>query len=110
MDTTDNPGPEILSKAMAGVFPAMDSHEQALALTLYRLLAAGEPVSPAELAHQVGFPVDQVSATLKNWPGVFFDTDQRVTGFWGLSLQETVHRLVVDDVTLYSWCAWSDSY
>jgi len=106
VDTTDNPDPEMLSKAMAGVFPAMDNHEQALALSLYRLLAAGEPVSPAQLAHQTGLPVDQVNATLKDWPGVFFDADRCVTGFWGLSLQETAHRLEVDSRTLYSWCAW----
>ena len=112
MDTTDKariavkPDPGTLSKAMVGVFPAMDSNEQALALSLYRLLAAGEPVSPVHVAHQVGFPVDRVITTLEGWPGVFFDADQRVTGFWGLSLQKTAHRLEVDGKTLYGWCAW----
>ncbi|HED17879.1 MAG TPA: alkylmercury lyase MerB, partial [Gammaproteobacteria bacterium] len=106
LDTTVKTNPETLSEVMAGVFPAMDSDEQALALSLYRLLAAGEPVSPAHVAHQVGLPADQVNTTLEAWPGVFFDADQRVTGFWGLSLQETAHRLEVDGKTLYGWCAW----
>jgi len=69
VDTSVKPDPGTLSKAIVGVFPAMDSNEQALALSLYRLLAAGEPVSPAHLADQVELPVDQVNTTLKDWPG-----------------------------------------
>lgn len=105
-DATVNPDPEALSRVMAGVFPAMDSGEQKIALTLYRLLAVGEPVSPARIALQSGLPVDRVNAALKDWPGVFLDADQRVTGFWGLSLQETTHRLELDGKKLYTWCAW----
>ena len=105
-DAAVNPDPETLGRAMAGVFPAMDSDEQIIALTLYRLLAAGEPVPPARVALQAGLPVDLVNAVLKDWPGVFLNADQCVIGFWGLSLQETAHRLELDGKTFYGWCAW----
>ncbi len=100
------PGPETLSKALSGAFPAMDGGEQVLALTLYRLLAAAEPVSPEQIARRAGLPIDQVNAVLKNWPGVFLDANRQVVGFWGLSLQETAHRFEVNGKTLYGWCAW----
>jgi len=91
---------------MAGVFPAMDSDEQAIALVLYRLLAKGDPVAPEQICRESGLPAGQVNDTLAAWPGVFFDEDRRVIGFWGLSLRETPHRLEVNGKTVYGWCAW----
>ncbi len=95
-----------LSEAIAGVFPAMDSNEQAIALVLYRLLAKGDPVATEQICLRLGLLADQVNDTLRIWPGVFFDENRRVIGFWGLSLQETPHRLEVNGKTIYGWCAW----
>jgi len=101
---TSDPGK--LSELMAGVFPAMDRDEQAIALVLYRLLAKGDHVATEQICRKLGLPAGQVNDTLRAWPGVFFDEDRRVTGFWGLSLQETPHRLEVNGKTIYGWCAW----
>ena len=100
------PDPEKLSELMAGVFPAMDSDEQAIALALYRLLAKGSPVAPEQICHKLGLPAGQINDTLNAWPGVFFDEDRHIIGFWGLSLRETPHRLEVNGKTVYGWCAW----
>lgn len=102
----DTPDPEDLAAFFIRAFPKMDADEQRLALTLYRCLAEGAPVAHAELAGAVGRPPAVVEERLRRWPGVFHDDAQRVTGFWGLSVSETRHRLEVDGKTAYAWCAW----
>jgi alkylmercury lyase-like protein len=56
---------------------------QRLAITLYRLLAAGRPVAPAALAAATGLPGPAVAETLSRWPAVFTDRQGRVTGVLG---------------------------
>jgi hypothetical protein len=43
-----------------------------------RLLAGGEPVSPAEIADAAGLSPEQTAARLRSWPGVFWDEQDRV--------------------------------
>ncbi len=87
-------------------FPAMDKQEQQLALALYRFLALGKPVSITLFAEFIHQPSDRVDQLLRSWPGVFFDDDHHVIGFWGLAIQEMPHRLELDDHSVYAWCAW----
>lgn len=89
-----------------GAFPVMDAADQQLGLTLYRSLAEGEPVSLSGLAAKAGRDADEVRATLGDWSGIFFDRSDRICGYWGLSVNETRHRLEVNGRTLYAWCAW----
>ncbi len=98
-----------VAASIVGVFPTLDLFEQRLSLQLYRFLAEGEPVPCALLAERLSVPVELLNQVLKGWPGVFSDSQQRVVGYWGLSIPaayESPHRLTIDGRRLSAWCAW----
>ena len=97
---------EALSEHLLRVFPVLDPSGQRLSLALYRELAHGAPVSPPSLADRVEMRAEAVVRQLRNWPGVYYDGEQRVVGFWGLTIAPMPHRLRVDGRELYAWCAW----
>jgi alkylmercury lyase len=43
---------------------------------------------------------------LDEWIGVYTDAEERVYGFWGLTISGMKHRFEVDGVRLHTWCAW----
>lgn len=69
-----------------------------------RLLAEGEPVSPAQIADVSGVPVDQAEAALRGVSDVEWTADGRVEGF-GLTRRPTQHRFRIGGAELYTWCA-----
>lgn len=69
-----------------------------------RLLAAGEPVSPAQIADAAGVSVDQAEAALRAIDDIEWTADGRVEGF-GLTRRPTPHRFRIGDAELYTWCA-----
>jgi alkylmercury lyase len=87
-------------------FPQMSEQEQILALSLYRLLAGGAAVSSEQLANNCNQPVNVVENCLANWPGIFFDNNNNVVGFWGLTINDTPHQLEVNNKTVFTWCAF----
>jgi alkylmercury lyase len=97
-----------LADAVAGALPDLDPAGQRLAIALYRLLAAGRPVAPADLAAAAGLGEPEVAGTLRSWPAVFTGSQGRVTGFWGLAISELspAHRYESGGRVLYAWCAW----
>lgn len=95
-----------LAQEIAAARPSLDSQQQRLALSLYRLLAEGAPVTRERLADRTGAGTRDVARFLDEQPGVYFDGQGRVIGFWGLALHAMPHRLTVDDHQLYAWCAW----
>lgn len=96
-----------LSDALVGAAPNLDTDGRAIARTTYRLLAKGEPVADSAIADQTGLTVEQVSSALESWGGVYRDKDNQIIGFWGLTIAEMQpHRLQVNGVNLYAWCAW----
>jgi alkylmercury lyase len=100
---------DTISASIASVFPKLDVFEQRLSIELYRLLAAGHPVSAASLAARLEVSVQTVRQIIDRWPGVFFDSPKRVVGYCGLSIADfysSPHRLTVDGKTLSAWCAW----
>ena len=101
---------EALAQKVAGAMPDLDPTEQQIAVGLYRLLAEGRPVSPASLAQRLDLPADLVRESLESWPGVYFDDEKRVVGFWGLALQDMPHRFKVDGRQLCTWCAWDSLF
>jgi alkylmercury lyase len=109
--TTKTTAAEIAEALEAGFPRAADGDDQWLARTLFQLLAKGEPVEIPRLAGAVGRPEAEVSATLAGPafdPLVYRDERGRIIGFSGLGLRElgeTLHRLSVDGVDLYAWCA-----
>jgi alkylmercury lyase len=91
---------------LATLLPQMSPGEQRLSINLYRLLMGGKPVSKSRLARTSELTVDEVTSILDTWPGVHFDLDDRIVGYWGLSLTPTQHEINFPDRELYAWCAW----
>ncbi|MGH7253764.1 MAG: organomercurial lyase, partial [Nitrospiraceae bacterium] len=87
-------------------FLKLNVDEQRVSVQIYRLLAEGRPVSVKEIAAALDLPEDYVTTILKGWPGVFYDDEERIIGYWGLALPEMTHRFTIDGRTLYTWCAW----
>ncbi len=106
MEIATKPGLDELAQVFIRAFPTMDVDEQRLALRLYNELAEGEPVAIQNLARALDRPVAWVQTTLEGWPGVFFDDDGRIQGFWGLAVKPMRHQFKVDGRTVYTWCAW----
>lgn len=69
-----------------------------------RLLAEGEPVSPAQIADAAGVRLDQAEAALRGIEDIEWTADGRVEGF-GLTRRPTPHRFRAGDAELYTWCA-----
>src|SRR5437867_2773180 len=101
---------EQVSAAILALFPPFSATEERVALTLYRLLAEGGPVSPAALASAAGVSTAQVESMLSRWPGVYRDDDRCIIGYGGLTIAETRHRMQIDRNTRYTWCAWDSLF
>lgn len=95
-----------LARIFVEAFPRLDVDDQGLAIKLYQLLAKGKPVSRERLAQALGKSTDAINQTLSQWPAVFYDESGHVVGFMGLNIKETRHRLQVNGITVYTWCAW----
>jgi alkylmercury lyase len=97
-----------VARAMAAAAPELDADGQRIVLQTFRLLAGGKPVSTAEIADAAGISSEKVEERLRPWPLVFWDKQDRIVGFWGLSVRrlEPTHRMDVNGRTVYGWCAW----
>lgn len=93
-----------LAEDILSVDGLFDRRDERVALTLYRLLAEGEPVSDERLVERSALPARRVDAWLR---GARVERDERgrVVAFQGLSLRPTTHVLELDGDTLYAWCA-----
>jgi alkylmercury lyase len=69
-----------------------------------RLLAEGQPVSPAEIAGAANLPLPPVERALRELGDVEWTPDRRVEGM-GLTPHETPHRIRIGEVDLFAWCA-----
>jgi len=85
-----------LAQRLEPLFPALDERDRRLSLALYRELAGGAPASLPE----------EGLKRMRDWPGVYYDAERRVIGFWGLSLAKARHRLRIGEHELFAWCAW----
>ncbi len=95
-----------LADAFVALFPSLEGESRRAAVQIYRLLAKGEPVEPADVAAAAGLPPERVREILADWPGVYYE-DDRIIGFWGLTPRpSSQHLFQVDGRTLYTWCAW----
>ena len=101
---------QVLAQKIKTASPALGSNERQLAVKLYRLLGEGKPVSPRRLARAINLPETRILEILGSWPGVYYDGEGSVIGFWGLALGEMPQRFEVDGRTLYTWCAWDSLF
>jgi len=99
---------ESLATAVAMAAPNFDEEQQRIALEVYRRLADGSPAPASDVAERAGAKVDRVEELLATWPGVFLDENERVIGFWGLTINKLspTHRIEVEGRELFAWCAW----
>ncbi len=91
-----------------GLFNRVDFQSQRALLTLYRLIAEGEPVSVERLAVKLGLDDNTVRNLLGRLPPSTYQYDEpgRIIGFAGLSQSPTRHRFTVGGRNLYTWCAF----
>lgn len=93
--------------SMAAARPPLSPEQQRWAVTLLRALAEGEPVSAADLAGRAGLSPQEASRFIDSLPGVYRDEQERVIGFWGLTVAHMPpHRYRLGGRELFTWCAW----
>ena len=98
---------DALDAAIAAATGRLDDQGQHLAVAVFRLLAAGHPVSVPAAADAAGMTEPQAASILRSWPAVFWDDHGQVTGFWGLALAGMPpHRIRRAGTELSAWCAW----
>lgn len=66
----------------------------------------GCPVSHQQLADACAIALPEVNRLLKTWIAIYYDDLGNIIRFWGLTLNETPHKLLIDGRELYAWCAW----
>src|SRR6266566_7897846 len=93
--------------AISAAMPKLDLTDQQISIEIHQLMSANEPVYPADVARNIGVPVELVNARLDSWPGVYRHSAGRLVGFWGqaLSIIDAEYRFQVDGKTTYAWCA-----
>jgi alkylmercury lyase len=95
------------SRAVADATPDLDSEGRRITIQAYRLLARGEPVTPAQIADAAGVSKERAEDVLRSWRLVLWDDQDRVVGFFGLQSHhvEPTHRMEVDGTPVFGWCA-----
>lgn len=89
--------------------PTFSPEEQRAAVTLYRELAGGEPVSVDRLSLALRTPVERTHRLLAKPPlssFVYADENGLIQGFGGLAVAPMHHRFRVESRELWTWCAW----
>lgn len=98
---------------LAASLPEFSVDDQRAAVTLYRELAKGDPVSADQLGDALGLSAGAARAILERPPiqsFVFPDDEGRVVGFGGLATAPMTHRFEVDGRELWTWCAWDSLF
>jgi hypothetical protein len=98
---------DAIDAALAAATRRLSEDEQHLAVAVFRLLSAGEPVSIPAAAAAAAMPEPWAASILRSWPAVFWNDHDQVTGFWGLALAGMPpHRVERNGVELSAWCAF----
>lgn len=71
---------------------------------LILLLAEGQPVSPERIGTALERSPEEISTILRQLPSIELDEHGNVVGA-GLTLRPTSHRFIMNDRTLFTWCA-----
>ncbi len=95
------------TEELIAAIPKLDETEQRIGVALFRRLALGEPVEVSSVASDLGLPEDRVADLLDRMPGVYRDDEERIVGYFGLTIVEMGdHRIHLDGRELSAWCAW----
>jgi len=93
-------------KLLPKMFTNLTLEEQKLSLAIYNGLAKGKPVNIEDLVRNASLNHDVVSGTIEKWPGIFYNNNKEIVGYWGLAISEMINKIQLKDQTLYGWCAW----
>lgn len=92
--------------AIAQAMPPLSARQLDLTLSAYRAMLAGKPTEISTIADAAGWDPDEAAAQFGEWPGVFFDDDNRVIGFWGLTVRPiSTHLVTTETGSSWAWCA-----
>ncbi len=100
-------------QALEAVLPTFAQDEQRAAVTLYRELAKGSPVTATQLAAALDVPVASAEDLLGRdsiRSFVYPDEEGHVLGFGGLATTPMPHELHLEGRTLWTWCAWDSLF
>lgn len=95
-----------LSGYFVQAFPKINKLEQQTALAIYRSLALGKPVTIESVEKTIDQKKIVIDKIIQSWPGVFFDDNNNIIGFWGITIETMPHHMIIDERTVYTWCAW----
>ncbi|MGI5838793.1 MAG: organomercurial lyase [bacterium] len=94
-----------LAEYIAGLGP----REKAVRRAAFLALRTGRPAALTELSWETGLPPAEVRAAARvlsdKGLAVCTANEDAIIGAGGLSLRETCHRLRLEGVDLYTWCA-----
>lgn len=97
---------ESFAGAIAQAMPPIDARKLDLILGTFRAMLAGRPAKVTAIAADAGWNPTEAAAQLRDWPGVYFDDDGRVAGFWGLATAPiTTHLVTTEAGSCWAWCA-----
>lgn len=88
--------------------PVFSHSEQHAGILLLRELAKGEAVTCKQLAQALDTSPAAAEALVKESalrPFIHTDEEDRIIGFWGLSVVPTHHQVKVNGRPLWTWCA-----
>ncbi len=94
---------------LAEAIPDFPAEQQRVAITIYRELAKGKPVSAEQLAAALNVSSETAQAMISQEPisgFVHSDEQGRIDGFAGLAAAPMHHEFRVKDQQLWTWCAW----
>jgi hypothetical protein len=98
---------DAIDAALAAATPSLSEDEQRLAVAVFRLLAAGHPVTIPAAAQAAAIPGPAAGQALRFWGAVFWDDHDQVAGLWGLALAGMPpHRIRHAGTDLSAWCAF----
>jgi len=97
---------EDLSRVIVATFPRMDVADQRLARQLYRQLARGRPLPLSSLGRFLALPDNQVMSRIQRLGYTTCNQAGEITGFLGISTDETRHGMSMNGNKSYAWCAW----
>src|ERR1700756_4433807 len=102
-----NPSPvDLYAESIAQAMPPLSARQLDLVLAAYRAMLAGRPSEVEVIAADGGWDAAEAKTQLHDWPGVYFDEDSRLIGFWGLTVQPiSTHLVSAKSGSSWAWCA-----
>lgn len=95
-----------LVDAISEAMPPLSARQLALVLSAYRAMLAGTPGEVTTIAAGADWRADEAASQMRKWPGVYFDEQGKVIGFWGLTVAPiSTHLVTTKAGSSWAWCA-----